>query len=123
MQKLSIQCRTGENDDIRGTAVLSEPQDKSRKANLIVNFDPVPIKQNTTNYSVVRTDYSSYAVVYACEDGPRNVNIEYLWVLTRKQFPEKALIQRIYGEITSHGFDTQHLWKTKQYDCPEFPNN
>ena len=121
---ICLSCSSGNLTGIRGTAILADPEDISKSANLIVNFDPVPVKQNTTNYSVVKTDYVGYSVVYACEDSLTSTRIiEYLWVLTREQFPPRELIAAIYEGLEAHGFNTEHLWKTKQTNCPQFPDN
>jgi hypothetical protein len=43
---------------------------------------------------------------------------EFLWVLTRNQFPDPALIRRIYSKIRHLGLDTRRLVVTNQKSCP-----
>ena len=43
---------------------------------------------------------------------------ELLWVLTRKQFPGKELIEYIYNKIKYLGLNTRRLRKTVQKGCP-----
>ena len=118
---LSNCSRNGNLDQVKGYGVASDPDDPSKPANFIVNFDDQPGRFNSTNYRVLRTDYDSYAVVYDCRKALVPGNAEFLYVLTRDQFPPHGLISSIYQELDSRGFDTAPLMVTKQEGCPEFP--
>jgi len=124
VHNMGISKLTGKFNDDHGSAVLADPNDPTKSANLIVNFDKSPVKSNSTNYSVVETDYESYAVVYACSDGPiPHTDIEYFWILTREKFPNQTMIDQIYAKVQKQGFNTKHLGKTKHTDCPKFPEH
>ena len=47
------------------------------------------------NYRVVDTDYTNYAIVYDCSPFPV-IKKESLWLLTRKQWPDKSLVEWAY---------------------------
>ena len=60
---------SGNQKSVLGKAVLADPENPSKPAQLIVNFDANPVKFNETNYSVAKTDYDNYSVVYTCREG------------------------------------------------------
>ena len=73
---------------------------------------------------MTKTDYDNYAIVYACANGPLpDTDIEYFWILTREPIPSQDMIKKIYDAVEKQGFNTQHLWKTKHADCPDFPDH
>jgi hypothetical protein len=45
---------------------------------------------------------------------------EFLWILTRKQFPDPYLIQNLYKKIRHLGLDTKRLKRTDQKNCPNW---
>lgn len=49
-------------------AVLTDPSDPERYANLIVNYRSDRDKFNETNYQVLETDYESFTIIYNCEE-------------------------------------------------------
>jgi len=124
VHNMDINKLTGKLEGIEGYAVLSDPDDPDKTANLIVNFDTVPVKQNSTNYSVLETDYDEYAIVYSCSKGPLpNTKIEDMWILTRQQFPDTDKMVQIYDKLKTQGFETDNLMKTVQTNCPDMPDN
>ena len=44
---------------------------------------------------------------------------EFLWILTRQQFPDRNLIRRLYHKIQNLGLDTRRLRVTDQKTCPK----
>ena len=48
---------------------------------------------------------------------PTCIISEYLWVLTRNQFPSQDLINTIYRQIEGYGIRTSRLEKTDQNNC------
>ena len=44
---------------------------------------------------MVDTDYTNYAIVYDCSPFPV-IKKESLWLLTRKQWPDKSLVEWAY---------------------------
>jgi len=114
---------SGEKHSVKGQAVLAHPDDESKPAELIVNFDSNPVKFNETNYSVAKTDYEHYSIVYTCKDDDKeedgSAKIKFLWVLTRERNIAADVAEKIYKDIEDAGFDTKPLLKTKQTGCPE----
>merc|ERR1711915_242952 len=99
-----------------GSAVLGEPDNASRPGKLIVNFDSQPsfARSTETNYNIVDTDYTSYAVVYFCEQKFFDLfKTELLWILTRERIPSQAVIDKATSIIKAQGIDTKRLKKTR----------
>jgi len=104
-----------------GSAVLGEPDNLSHPGKLIVNFDSQPAfaRSTTTNYNIIDTDYTSYAVVYFCEQKFFDLfKTELLWILTRERIPSQAVIDKATSIIKAQGIDTKRLKKTRQTNCP-----
>ena len=100
---------------------MADPTDPDKTANLIVNFNSQPVKSNTTNYRVLETDYESYSLVFSCSNVLKDkLKIEYLWILTRQQFPDEQMIKNLYEKLARLNFNTNMLWQTRQTDCPKF---
>ena len=121
-----FKCRNGKKDSAKGYAVASDPNDVTKAANFIVNFDDHPDTFKTTNYEVLSTDYDSYAIVYDCRNAEYPVkvpgaNAEYLYVMTRDKFPDASLTSQVYNDLKKADFDTEPLEVTVQENCPEFP--
>ena len=107
---------------MKGYAVPSDPNDPTKAANFIVNFDDLPGKYNSTNYEVLGTDYESYAIVYDCREAlVEGGNAEFLYILTREKFPPQSLISSVYDSLESMGLETKPLKVTQQEGCPDFP--
>merc|ERR1712126_657209 len=112
---------SGDKHSVKGQAVLAHPDDESKPAELIVNFDKNPVKFNETNYSVAKTDYEHYSIVYTCKDENKeddgSAKIEFLWVLTRERIIAPIVAEMIYQSLEAYGFDTKPLIKTVQTGC------
>merc|ERR1711962_457469 len=88
-----------------GSAVLGEPANPSKPGKLIVNFDSQPsfARSSTTNYNILDTDYSSYAIVYSCSEKLLVFKTELLWILTRDRNPTQSVIDKATAIIKSQG--------------------
>ncbi|XP_023342265.1 apolipoprotein D [Eurytemora carolleeae] len=109
---------------VQGSARPADPA-KPNKAELVVTFEGIPFQSTSSgkvapNYSVVDTDYTTYAIVYQCTTFPV-WRRESLWVLTRRQVPEQALVDSVYKKMTSLGLPVQNLEKTEQEGCSLLP--
>jgi len=115
----AVNTFTGASQEAEGTAILNNPTDPSVPGELIVNFDSQPefTRASSTNYNVIETDYDQFSIVYSCNNYGF-MKSEILWVLTRKQFPGKELIEYIYNKIKYLGLNTRRLRKTVQKGCP-----
>ena len=104
-----------------GSAVLGEPHNPSKPGKLIVNFDGQPsfTQSSTTNYNIIDTDYTSYAIVYSCNQKLFDLfKTELLWILTRERHPSQSVIDKATWIIKKQGIDTRRLKKTRQTNCP-----
>jgi len=100
---------------VNGTATVV---DQTRPAELNVKFsqfDP----STSANYYVVDTDYNNYAVVFSCSQLPllANLNIQYLWILTRQPASPPANLSAILDNLTTSGVDVSKLKLQSQTDC------
>jgi len=110
---------TGSKREAIGDAVLADPTDPSRPARLIVNFDSQTTRSTSANYNVVETDYANYSVVYYCSSFLYFLKAEILWILTRQQFPDQAMITKVEQNIRAAGIDTGRLGQIDQTSCPD----
>ncbi|XP_003436167.2 uncharacterized protein LOC11175951 [Anopheles gambiae] len=80
-----------------GTAVVSYPDDATHPAKLSVAF--FGAKADRSNYWVLDTDYTSFAVVWSCEPFFRDPskNVLGFWIFSRNQtFPtDEAVVKRV----------------------------
>lgn len=102
-----------------GRAVVSFPDENPLRGKLNVTFgaDTVP---DTSNYWILHTDYTGYAVVVSCSNLPLNRSAESYWLLSRTKVVSPE------GRITANAvIDTQLdrslVRTTIQENCPEPP--
>lgn len=103
--------KTGAFQSITGTARLVN----GTEAKLGVTF---PVSAGEAPYWVLKTDYNSYSVVFACRDFG-TVNFQTVWVLCREQNPSSDLRQEIRDFLANIGISTVQLNETRQTDCPD----
>jgi len=105
----------------KAKAVLGEPSNPDKPGKLIVNFYDPPSKREstTTNYNILDTDYDTYTTVYLCRQIKANTKSEFLWILTREQFPAQSVVDKATNVIRSNNIDTTRLKKTEQTGCPD----
>ncbi|XP_037960586.1 apolipoprotein D-like [Teleopsis dalmanni] len=101
---------TGRSDEINGSAV------ERSSAKLYVTFDNIPAG---SDYWVLGTDYTSYAVVYSCVDILGLLHTKVIWILTRDRFPSDEVVKTAQDVITSKQLSLNMLQKTEQNNCPE----
>jgi len=105
----------------KANAVLGEPNNPEKPGKLIVNFYDPPSKRvsTTTNYNILDTDYDTYTAVYLCRQIKANTKSEFLWILTREQFPTDAVVEKATAVIRKNNIDVTRLKKTEQKGCPD----
>ena len=74
------------------------------------------IASSTANYLILATDYSSYAVVWSCAS-LAVANLQFAWILTRKQVPDQSTIDTALAVFDSKGINRKRLRKTSQSNC------
>jgi len=113
-----INSLTGNYGNVKGSAKLTK-----RSGEFIVGFSSIPFARQGTvaNYRVVDTDYTSYAIVYNCNPFLGFMKKESLWLLTRRQFPSKYLVQNAFRTMDRLGLPRQALAKTPQNNCKDLP--
>jgi len=111
---------TGSYGNVKGSA---KPASKYR-AEFIVGFSGIPFGfgegGTEANYKVVDTDYDNYAIVYDCS--PKLIlKKESLWLLTRKQKPDRKLVKWAYSRMRTLGLPVGSLRRTPQTNCAKLP--
>jgi len=116
---VNSQTLLGRQNNITGTAKLTEPAKKEAK--LSVAF--FGREQQSSNYWVLDTDYTSYTVVWSCSNGFFNsFNTQFLWILTRERFPSASTLEKALGVVRQRKLDESRLRITEQNEnCPTPP--
>ncbi|CAG9859685.1 unnamed protein product [Phyllotreta striolata] len=96
---------------IEGSATLNST---TGEAKLVVTFN-VPIAVHSP-YWVLSTDYTSYAVVWSCQD-VLVASASTAWILTRDQNPPRSLIEKAENILKQQNISTTPLTKTNQNNC------
>lgn len=138
--------------NIRGNARFANPSDPQMRGELIVGFGSFRRKRQSAqiqsellflsqpgqtpaqdrifsggssrpNYSVVRTDYTSYAVVYNCSPLAGFLRKESLWLLTRDQLPSAATVAKGLAVMKQYRLPYKNLVKTQQTGCSLLPGS
>jgi len=78
---------------------------------------------NRPNYSVIATDYTSYAVVYMCSQFLPFVRKESLWLLTRAQIPSVSTVHQGLKVMQTYGLPYRNLVRTQQTGCSLLPGS
>lgn len=66
---------------------------KAEEGKLQVKYTTIPLTPET-KYSVLETDYDSYAVLWSCQGiGP--VHAQNAWVMTRQRIPSGEVLQKV----------------------------
>merc|ERR1712012_501206 len=104
---------------INGNARIVDPE----YAELVVNFDTVPVEQTRPNYRVLATDYDNFAIVYDCVDFLGLAKAESLWFLTREEFPDQNLVDEGFKMMREFGLPVDSLTITDHTGCEKLPEN
>ncbi|XP_045172711.2 apolipoprotein D-like [Mercenaria mercenaria] len=99
---------------ISGDAV----QSPSQPGKLGVRFFPGQPRQP---YNILDTDYTTYSVVFSCQESTRNgypSNQQFLWVLTRQPWGiSPQLRHKLLAKVERFGINTSYLTRTQQQNC------
>lgn len=88
---------------------------KAEEGKLQVKYTTIPLTPET-KYSVLETDYDSYAVLWNCQGiGP--VHAQNAWVMTRQRIPSGEVLQKAYGVLDKYKISKTFFVKTDQADC------
>lgn len=88
---------------------------KAEEGKLQVKYTTIPLTPET-KYSVLETDYDSYAVLWSCQGiGP--VHAQNAWVMTREQIPPGEVLQKAYGVLDKYKISKTFFVKTDHTDC------
>ncbi|XP_014482005.1 PREDICTED: uncharacterized protein LOC106748207 isoform X2 [Dinoponera quadriceps] len=88
---------------------------KADEGKLHVKYTTIPLTPET-KYSVLETDYDSYAVLWSCQGiGP--VHAQNAWVMTRERIPSGEVLQKAYGVLDKYKISKTFFVKTDQADC------
>ncbi|KAJ1527797.1 hypothetical protein ONE63_007748 [Megalurothrips usitatus] len=88
---------------------------KGAESKLNVKYSTLPVPFETT-YSVLDTDYDSYAVVWSCSSiGP--LRTQNAWVMTRERLAPGTVLQMAYGVLDKYKISRTFFVKTDQADC------
>ena len=99
-----------------GTAVKA---DNGRDdASFVVGLNKIPDASDRENYTVMDTDYDSYAIVYSCEPIWYGFGSwEYLWILMREPTPSKdsilPLVKTINEHLPDYEFEENTEWSVQ----------
>ncbi|CAH2050037.1 unnamed protein product, partial [Iphiclides podalirius] len=86
---------------------------------MIVKYATLPVPYDT-EFSVLDTDYESYAVMWSCSGiGP--VHIQNAWVLTRDRLASPTILQQAYAALERFKVSRAFFVKTNQEDCYILP--
>ncbi|XP_015600997.1 apolipoprotein D [Cephus cinctus] len=88
---------------------------KAEEGKLHVKYTTVPLTPET-QYSVLETDYDSYAVLWGCSGiGP--VHTQNAWLMTRERSAPGTVLQKAYGVLDKYKISKTFFVKTDQADC------
>ena len=81
--------------------------------------------QTAGNYNVWQTDYSTYSVVYSCNNVltlPFGLSFksESLWILSRNTTLNPTITSNIISILNSAGVNVKSLQKADQASCSQF---
>ncbi|XP_069112836.1 apolipoprotein D-like [Argopecten irradians] len=69
------------------------------------------------NYWVLKTDYTSYTLIYSCTDILGISHLEFAWILSRQRSLPQAKIDELFNVFKGFRIDTGHFIKCDQTGC------
>jgi len=105
-------------DSIDGVAII-ENSAEPNKLTVYFTFNINGINfQTGAAYNVWQTDYSSFALVYSCNQAFGNINKnEFVWILSRTRNLSQVKINELKAFIKSNNIDSNLLTVTGQTNC------
>ncbi|KAG9430246.1 hypothetical protein HZU67_07448 [Apis mellifera carnica] len=93
---------------------IKKAASKAEEGKLIVKYT-IPLTPET-KYSVLETDYESYAVLWSCSGiGP--FHTQNAWVMTRERLAPGTVLQKAYAVLDKYKISKTFFVKTNQEDC------
>ncbi|XP_061387890.1 apolipoprotein D-like [Musca vetustissima] len=102
---------TGQPDVTLGNATVVS------NAKLLVKFPVSPVYTVSSNYWVLDTDYTTYSVVYSCQELPNSQSSTIVWILTRERLPSEKTIETALAVLKKNGISLDPLTITNQVAC------
>ncbi|OAD56248.1 Apolipoprotein D, partial [Eufriesea mexicana] len=87
---------------------------KAEEGKLTVKYT-IPLTPET-KYSILETDYESYAVMWSCS-GVGPFHTQNAWVLTRERLAPGTVLQKAYAVLDKYKISKTFFIKTDQDDC------
>ncbi|KAL7286283.1 hypothetical protein TKK_0019459 [Trichogramma kaykai] len=113
VENRQINTLTGNPSSIVGHATLKN----DNRAQLSVVFPSLPVSFDAP-YWILDTDYTSYAVVWSCNDF-RVFSTRNAWILTREQHPPVAVLEKAYHALDKNKISKAFFMRTDQKNCIE----
>ncbi|XP_073838663.1 apolipoprotein D-like [Musca autumnalis] len=111
VKNTQVNGTTGSSQDIVGTASVVS------NAKLLVKFPVTSSFEVSSNYWVLDTDYTSYSVVYSCQDLPSGQSSTIVWILTRERLPSEKTVETALAVLKKNGISLDPLTVTNQVAC------
>ncbi|XP_073838467.1 apolipoprotein D-like [Musca autumnalis] len=111
VKNTQVNGTTGSSQDIVGTASVVS------NAKLLVKFPVTSSFEVSSNYWVLDTDYTSYSVVYSCQNLPSGQSSTIVWILTRERLPSEKTVESALAVLKKNGISLDPLTVTNQVAC------
>nr|XP_003699772.1 PREDICTED: apolipoprotein D-like [Megachile rotundata] len=93
---------------------IKKAASKAEEGKLTVKYT-IPLTPET-KYSVLETDYDTYAVLWSCSGiGP--FHTQNAWVMTRERLAPGTVLQKAYAVLDKYKISKTFFVKTDQEDC------
>ena len=103
---------SGLPDNAKGVATVPDKNEPNR---LKVRFPGSPFPGN---YDVISTDYTSYTLIYSCQQIiPFLLKYELIWILARERTLSDSSIYNLKGLLRNQGVNVNDFEKTPQTGC------